>query len=106
MDSVRLAMATLGVSLFATVWTSGCSSPMPASAPPPKATELLGDMKPVVSVKELMEDMLDPLADNIFNSVSIVTNKKGTVETSPKTDEAIRLITGALVSSLANGTIR
>src|SRR4249919_1042591 len=85
MNSVRLAMATLGVSLFATVWTLGCSSPAPA--PPPPATELLGDMKPVVSVKELMEDMLDPIADNIFNSVSIVTNKNGTVETSPKTDE-------------------
>ena len=87
MGSVRLAMATLGVSLFATVWTSGCSSPPPAPAPAPNATELWGDMKPVVSVRELMEDMLDPMADNIFNSVSIVTNKNGTVETSPKTDE-------------------
>ena len=87
MGSVRPAAATLGISLFATVWTSACSSPTPAPAPAPKAIELLGDMKPVVSVKELMEDMLDPLADNIFNSVSIVTNRKGTVETSPKTDE-------------------
>ena len=85
MGSVRLGTATLGVSLVITVWTSGCSSPTPA--PAPKATELLGEMKPVVSVKELMEDMLDPIADNIFNSVSIVTSKKGTIETSPKTDE-------------------
>ena len=87
MGSVRLAKAALGVALLATVWTSGCSSPTPAPAPAPKATELWGDMKAVVSVKELMEDMLDPIADNIFNSVSIVTNRKGTVETSPKTDE-------------------
>lgn len=83
MGSVRLAKAALGVALLATVWTSGCSSPAPA----PKATELWGDMTPVVSVKELMADMLDPIADNIFNSVSIISNRKGTVETSPKTDE-------------------
>jgi hypothetical protein len=41
----------------------------------------------VVSVKELMRDMLDPLADNIFDAVSIVTDRKGTVERSPTTDE-------------------
>jgi hypothetical protein len=44
-------------------------------------------MKPVVSVKELMRDMLNPLADNIFESVSTVVDKNGTVETMPKTDE-------------------
>ncbi len=85
MSSVRLGMAILGVSLLATIWTSACSSATPAPAAPPM-TELLGDMKPVVSVKELMEDMLDPIADNIFDAVKIVVTKKGTVETSPKTD--------------------
>jgi hypothetical protein len=44
-------------------------------------------MKPVVSVKELMRDMLDPLADNIFDSVAIIVDKNGTREKSPKTDE-------------------
>lgn len=44
-------------------------------------------MKPVVSVKELMRDMIDPLADNIFDSVGTVVTKTGTVETAPKTDE-------------------
>ena len=44
-------------------------------------------MTPVVSVKELMADMLDPLADNIFDSVSIVVTAKGTVEKAPTTDE-------------------
>jgi hypothetical protein len=34
-----------------------------------------------------MRDMLDPLADNIFDAVSIVVTKKGTVEKAPKTDE-------------------
>jgi cytochrome c556 len=44
-------------------------------------------MKPVVSVKELMRDMIDPLADNIFNSVSAITDKNGTREKFPTTDE-------------------
>ena len=44
-------------------------------------------MKPVVSVKELMRDMLDPASDYIFDAVKIVTTKNGTVESVPKTDE-------------------
>jgi len=65
---------------------SACSSPQANPARPP-VLELWGDMKPVVSVKELMKDMLDPIADNIFDSVSVVVDKKGTVETEPKTDD-------------------
>jgi hypothetical protein len=65
---------------------TACSSSKSA-APAPPAPALWGDMKPVVSVKELMRDLLDPLADNIFNAVGIVEDKNGTVETVPKTDE-------------------
>jgi hypothetical protein len=66
--------------------TSTCSSSKPSPAPP-LAPQLWGDLKPVVSVKELMRDMLDPIADNIFDAVKIVQTKRGTVETVPKTDE-------------------
>ncbi len=44
-------------------------------------------MKPVVSVKELMRDMLDPIADNIFNAVSSTVTADGVVDHVPKTDE-------------------
>ena len=37
---------------------------------PPQA--LWGDMKPIVSVKELMQDMIHPASDFIFDSVSTV----------------------------------
>ncbi|HJZ76760.1 MAG TPA: hypothetical protein VKE51_33725 [Vicinamibacterales bacterium] len=67
-------------------FTHACSSSQSKAARPP-ATELWGDMKAVVSVKELMRDMLDPIADNIFDAVSIVDNRSGTVEVGPKTDE-------------------
>ena len=65
---------------------AGCSSSTstPASTSPPG---LWGDLKPVVSVKELMRDMLDPLSDNVFGAVSIVVNKNGRVEKIPTTQE-------------------
>jgi cytochrome c556 len=44
-------------------------------------------MTPVVSVKELMRDMLDPISDNVFDAVKIVQTRHGSVETIPKTDE-------------------
>ena len=44
-------------------------------------------MKPVVSVKELMRDMIDPAADYIFDAVKVETTRSGTVESTPKTDQ-------------------
>jgi hypothetical protein len=71
------------------------SGPLTAAAPPSlPAPHLWGDLKPIVSVKELMRDMLDPAADNIFDAVRIVYTTKGVVETSPKTErdwEKIRI---------------
>ena len=59
-------------------------------------------MKPVVSVKELMRDMLDPVSDNIFNAVATVITEKGIVDTEPKTDEDWQKIRIGAVS-LAEG---
>ena len=83
---------------------SACSSSPPSgSAPPaPPAAPLWGDFKPVVSVKELMRDVIDPLADNVFLSVGSVVTKAGTVDTRPTTDEDWQKIrTGAV--GLAEG---
>ena len=85
----------LGLSLAA------CSSPAPAPPPAPPS-QLWGDLKPVVSVKELMKYMIDPISDNIFNAVGTVYTKNGLVETVPKTDEDWdKVQTGAV--SLAEG---
>jgi hypothetical protein len=75
------------------VLAAACSSPKPAPAVPP-VLKLWGDLKPVVSVKELMRDMIDPASDYVFDSVSIVSSKKGVVDTQPKTEaewEKIRI---------------
>jgi hypothetical protein len=44
-------------------------------------------MTPVVSVKELMRDMIDPIADYIFDAVGIVEDGAGTRERVPTTEE-------------------
>jgi len=73
------------------VW-SQCSS-KPEAPPPPAAAKTTpgligGEMTPVVSVRELMKYMIDPLADNMFDAVWWETGKDGKIiEHSPKTDE-------------------
>ena len=47
----------------------------------------LGPMSPIVSVKELMRDMIDPVADNVFDAVWWDNTSKGVVEHRPATDE-------------------
>ena len=44
-------------------------------------------MKAVVSVKELMRDMIDPASDYVFDAVGTVVTEKHIVEKAPKTDE-------------------
>ncbi|HKB11367.1 MAG TPA: hypothetical protein VKD69_11950 [Vicinamibacterales bacterium] len=53
----------------------------------PGPNGLWGDLKPIVSVKELMRDMLDPASDFIFDAVKVEFTKKGTIETKPHTEE-------------------
>ena len=85
--SLCAGFLVLGIVAHACSWSK--SKPDPRST-----TELWGDMKAVVSVKELMRDMIDPASDFIFDAVGIVTTNKRSVETEPKTDadwEKIRI---------------
>jgi cytochrome c556 len=81
----------LSVALVGAAVASACGPSAKPATTSSSATvaqpALLGDMKPVVSVKELMRDMIDPASDYVFDAVKVVTTKNGTVETVPKTDE-------------------
>src|SRR5262245_21368498 len=89
--------------LVAGVTGGACSaSKQPSVSTPPSAQTLWGDLQPVVSVKELMNDMIDPASDNIFNAVGTVINAKGITETAPQTDQDwARVRSGAV--TLAEG---
>ena len=103
----RAATTYAGAGVCIAVMLIGCSGASTASPPagaaaasPPAA--LWGDVKPVVSVKELMKYMLDPVADNIFNAVGTTLTSQGMVDIVPKTDEDWdRIRVGAV--SLAEG---
>jgi hypothetical protein len=60
-------------------------SPSKASPPQAPAPQLWGDLKPIVSVKELMRDMIDPASDYVFDAIGTVDSKAGTVEIYPRT---------------------
>src|SRR6185436_686496 len=73
---------------------SQCSQPPEKAAPTPQQISstnvggpLIGDMKSLVSVKELMQYMIDPIADNIFDAVWTDITPKGNINYEPKTDE-------------------
>jgi hypothetical protein len=83
-----------------------CSSPKSTSNHPYSsaagAPRLWGDLKPVVSVRELMKFMIDPMADQIFKAVGTTVTKRGIVDIAPTTEEAWgRVRIGAV--SLAEG---
>ena len=82
---VRL-IAFAGALFLASITFSLCSKPAPAESPS-VTSSLLTEMTPVVSVKELMANMIDPIADNIFDAVWWDTTGKGVVEHRPSTDE-------------------
>jgi len=85
--SVRSAASLCIWAAFAAlaIAVASCSS-QKAAPPQPSPQQLLGDLKPVVSVKELMRDMIDPASDFVFDAVSDVSTKSGIVQNRPKTD--------------------
>src|SRR5262249_7630785 len=108
--TMRRVVAGAALCFVVALFSSQCSSPEPppadSSKTPPTgpglissatpagpanpafaASPLLGAMKPIVSVKELMRDMIDPISDNIFDAVWWETTKKGLIEHRPKTDD-------------------
>ena len=74
---------------------------IPSCAQPPAAPGATGEASaftPVLSVKEVMEHIVDPIADWIFDAAVVDISEKGTVETKPLTDEDwLKVERGALI---------
>jgi hypothetical protein len=78
-----IAIACAALTAFACSGSKQTSTQTPT---PPPRPELWGDLKPIVSVKELMRDMIDPASDFVFDAIGTTITKKGRVETMPKND--------------------
>ena len=99
----RGAATCIVLALIAAATACSSSTPAPAArSADPAPSALWGDLKPVVSVKELMKYMIDPVADDIFNAVGTRVTKAGVVDVEPRTDaDWDKVRTGAI--SLAEG---
>ena len=75
--------AVSGLLLLVIVSTLQCAKPEPAA----EAASVAGDLTPLFSVKELMENIIDPQADFIFEAVAVDIGEHGVVETKPTSDE-------------------
>lgn len=100
----RLTVCASCVTIVLALGCSNSSAPKPEPAKespaidPLKPQVLWGEMKPVVSVKELMKYTIDPVSDNIFNAVGSELTKNGMVDREPKTDEDWEKIQSGAVS--------
>jgi len=68
------------------ILSAACSSSNSAPVSSP-ATRLWGDMKPIVSVKELMDLMIDPASDYVFDSIGTIITREKTTDIQPRTDD-------------------
>ena len=80
----RLSAATL-VCLGAITFQQCAPAPQPAPEPPKNAWA--ADMKPTLTIRELMEHFVDPTADFIFDAVVFDLSVHGTTTTAPSNEE-------------------
>ncbi len=82
------------VVLAAGVLVSACSN---APAPPP--------YKPVADTKLLMQAMIDPTADELWDAVRTIVDKEGTHEFRPKTNEEWKAARNYAVTLAESGNL-
>jgi hypothetical protein len=74
-----------------------CSSQPPAPAMPPFDTS--------VSVKDLMENVMDPAADVVWESVGTIMTKEGTFERAPANDDEWNRVKAGAITLVETGNL-
>ena len=70
---------------FVLLFLGSCSAPPPAAPPPP-------DFRPTASVREIMESIVDPSSDFIWDSIETSVDASGVKEKAPRTNEEWALV--------------
>jgi hypothetical protein len=79
------------------VVAAACSAP-PPSAPPPVKTE--SPIRITATIKDIMDSMVDPSADYLWESVATIVTRKGTEERRPRTDEDWKKVRRAAITMI------
>jgi len=87
-------MRTMIVAVSVSVLASACTS---APAPPP--------FKPVADNKLLMQAVIDPMADVVWDSVKTIVTAKGTEDIRPRTEEQWTAVRNAAVALTESGNL-
>lgn len=83
---MRISMLRFGVAgvvLLLGLSASQCAKPEPTA----EAATVASDLKPIFSIKELMENIIDPQSDFIFDAVAVDIGEHGAIETKPTSEE-------------------
>jgi len=86
---LRRTRGSRSLALLALLWVGGMAFQQCASQPaaePPK-DPWAADMRPTLTIKELMEHFIDPTSDFVFDAVVYDVSDKGTTETVPANEE-------------------
>lgn len=75
------------------LFSTGCGGP----EPPP--------FKPVADVKQLMQSVVDPAADGVWESVSTILDVRGVTEIRPKTDEEWAAVRNSAITVMEAGNL-
>jgi Cytochrome C' len=85
--SAIVAGSAIAALLGGSLLVAGCAKQeIAAPAPPPLAAALPGGLQPQASVLDLMMDFIDPNADELWESVAVVSTRTGVEEHHPRTD--------------------
>jgi len=80
-----------GLAVLAAAWLGALTfaqcSPAPQPTPEAPKNAWAGDLKPTLTIRELMEHFIDPTADFIFDAVVFDQTVHGTTITAPANDE-------------------
>jgi hypothetical protein len=85
-------LSASGVALSAFVIVAGCQS----RAPEP-AAQTEPEYRPTSTLQDVMLSVIDPAADAVWASVSVVIDEQGTLERAPKSDEEWATVRGHLI---------
>ena len=94
------------LAILATLAVQQCTT-TPPTAGPAQAAAAAPAVTPVLTVKELMEHIVDPTADWIFDAAVVDVSAAGISETQPKTDEDwLKVERGALLLAEASNLLK